>query len=813
MSVIISTHLGVHDDPKFMHYPILYGLGSYVHHKLPDSFIYVYVMLYNDSKEPCTIEHLWAENTQKIQVHQLDIPKDDFKGTVIEPKGHFLLGFSHHLLSRCLIWGGLNGVQDISFHVRCKSVGTFSAKPLQFDLDNSPKSPLEDMELIPYASFFLERAQRYTKEKEQILQDYKSLYAYADLHLTWGIKLIKDENNAPCWLLREYMPKADKLWLTTDKLKFQRWAHHAFKPVSDNDAWQGWWELRLPFEALEHGTYMELRLQAQNEQSMQRRVPAMAKWVEQDELINTQWCARHWHPQKDYAWQHEQPPRVTFPRIYEAHIGMAQDAQGFEEHQKIDPKSVGTFKEFTKHILPRIRDNGYTHVQLMGVLEHPLYKSYGYQVSSYFAPSSRFGSVHDFMQLVDTAHGYGLRIILDITHSHTLPNTEQGMARYDGSSFFFSQKSNQWGTISFDYGNEMARRFLLSNCRYWLEEFKIDGFRFDAVGNMLYNDHGHNDDFNHVGRCFYGKDGSPRADEYGQLYLALANDLIHEITPEAESIAEEFSGMPGLTSAPQKGGFGFDYRFAMGIPDFWGKFIKDESKRDMGTLWHEMTNHRPYDHTISYVECHDQCINGKDAMIWRILGNAMYDNMSIFQQSWEVSRGIALYKLMRLITLTASHYGYLNFMGAEFGHPEWLDEDGYGHRQWSLPSDPNLRYAHLAAFDKSCMTEIVNKHLPCFAAQPVFRHIHEANKTLAFERGSLLMVYNFHELDSQDNLKLFVTPGKYIEILSTDRIIFGGHGNVDAHGTEHFSEASSGVNLQSIEIYLPPMTALILLRT
>ncbi len=808
MTITISTHLGVHDDPRFMDYPMLYGLGSYISHKLPDSYGYVYVMIYNNSKESCTIKQIWAANAIKQQVQQLDIAQEQLQNVVIAPKSHFIIAFSQHLLCRCLLWGGISGKQDISFFVRFTNEEVYSSKSITFNLDQYPTSPLEDMELIPYAKFFLERSQRFVEEKNRIIQHHNSLYDYANLHEYWGIQKIKNEQGELAWVLREYMPQAKALWLTTDKLKFQRWAHHAFKPMEDNE---GWWELQLPLQALEHGTYMELCVQSPYCDKVERRVPAMARWVIQDENIKTQWCAKHWDPPKKFTWQHDIPAKHIFPRIYEAHIGMAQHAK--KDNLSLDnTKNIGSFAEFTTDVLPRIRDGGYTHVQLMGVLEHPLYKSYGYQVSSYFATASRFGTADDFKQLVDTAHGYGLRIILDIAHSHTSPNTEQGIGAYDGSSFFFSQKSNQWGTLSFDYSKEMTRRFLLSNCRYWLEEFKVDGFRFDAVGNMLYKDHGHSDDFNHVGRCFYGKDGLARADIFGQLYLALANTLIHEIRPDAESIAEEFSGMPGLTANPLKGGFDFDYRFAMGIPDFWGKFIKDESKRDMGTLWHEMTNHRPYDCTISYVECHDQCINGKNAMIWRIMGDAMYTQMSIFQQNWDISRGIALYKLMRMLTLMTAHYGYLNFMGAEFGHPEWLDEDGYGHRQWHLPSDPNLRYAHLAAFDKTCMIEIVQKHLHAFAAQAIFRHIHEENKTLAFERDNLLMIFNFHELQSQSELEIFVTPGKYIEILSTDRIIFGGHGNVDAHGTEHFSNASTGVNLQSIKLYIPPMTALIMLR-
>ncbi len=472
---------------------------------------------------------------------------------------------------------------------------------------------------------------------------------------------------------------------------------------------------------------------------------------------------------------------------------------------------VGTFSDFTKHILPRIKASGYTHVQLMGVLEHPLYKSFGYQVSSYFAPSSRFGTVYDFQELVDTAHGLGIRVIVDIPHSHACPNTEEGIAKYDGTPFFFSAKENQWGTLSFDYSQDMTRRFLLSNCRYWLEEFRIDGFRFDAVGNMLYKDHGHDDDFSHVGRCFYGKDGKERADTFGQLYLALVNTLIRHMAPHAISIAEEFSGMPGLTCAPERGGFGFDYRFAMGIPDYWENYIKDEDKRHMGPLWYEMTNHRPYDNTISYVECHDQCINGHDAMIWRIIGDAMYTGMTVFQESWNISRGIALYKLMRSITLCTAHYGYLNFMGAEFGHPEWLDEMTNGHRQWHLADDTTLRYTRLAAFDKACMFDIVEKYLDDFRCQPLFRHVHEENRTLAFERGRLLMVYNFHEVESQGHLELLVTPGKYVGILSSDEKNFGGHGNV-LPGTEHFSCAESGIETQAITVYIPPMTTLVLLR-
>ncbi len=537
-----------------------------------------------------------------------------------------------------------------------------------------------------------------------------------------------------------------------------------------------------------------------------RRVPAFAQWVEQDATIPTQWCARIWAPEKPYEFRHRRPGPLQFPRIYEAHVGMAQSS--LTHHGE----SVGTYEYFEKFVLPRIKSCGYTAVQLMGVLEHPLYRSFGYQVSSYFAPSSRYGNPDQFKSLVDAAHGLGLAVIIDITHGHACANTEQGIACYDGSDYFFSTKYNQWGTPSFDYGIEMTRRFLLSNCRYWMEEFRVDGFRFDAVGNMLYIDHGANDSFSHVGRCFYGKNGEPREDVNGELYLCLANDLVHGLDHNAITIAEEFSGMPGLTCPPAEGGLGFDYRFAMGIPDYWAKVI--EHPRDMGSLWYEMTNHRPYDRTISYVECHDQCINGDDAMIWRLLGDGMYRYMAVTTDSWNISRGLAFYRLMRLITLCAADAGYLNFMGNEFGHPEWLDAEEHAHRQWHLADQPELKYAGLAAWDKAQLCDLVEKHLDDFLQQPIFRYIHEENRILAFERGRLLFVFNCNETQAVDNLLFAVTPGKYVEILSSDEKKFAGHGNlhITRPPLEHFTIPLPDRPEQDISLYLPPMVALVLHR-
>lgn len=666
-----------------------------------------------------------------------------------------------------------------------------------------PHGPLDDPELAAYIPFFEQRNQVFAAEKERICSTFSSLAAYANLHEVLGMHKIEGPDGAPYWRLREWMPAATTLWLTTDRVQFKRWARFVFQRLNAD----GLWELLVPAADLPHGTYMELRVTSPRTLGDERRIPAFATWVEQDIYTPEQWCARVYDPPEPYHMNHGPLGKaLEFPRIYEAHVGMAQSSQG-----RSGPESWGTYQYFATTLLPRIHEAGYTAVQLMGILEHPLYKSFGYQVSNYFAPCSRFGSPDDFKRLVDAAHALDMAVILDIPHSHACPNTEQSIARYDTSPYFFADKENQWGTLSFDYSQEMTRRFLLSNCRAWMDTYCVDGFRFDAVGNMVYIDHGFGDDFSQASRCFYTADGKNRLDENGVLYLQLANTLIHEINPQAVSIAEEFSGMPGMTTSPEAAGLGFDYRFAMGIPDFWGKFVKNGSP--MGTLWYEMTNHRPYERTISYVECHDQCINGKDAMIWRLMGEEMYTEMSCLHQTWKSARALALHKLMRLITFSTASHGYLNFMGNEFGHPEWLDDKFYGQRQWHLSTISHLRYGHLAAFDQA-MLALVPKYPTDFAAPPNFLAVHEENQTLVYTRGNLLFAFNFHETQAQNHLRLYVAPGKYTELLSSDEVHFSGHANLSPlnNPTEHFSQPTSDPNVQTITLYLPPMVGLVLKR-
>lgn len=795
----ILFYIGIHNDPRIGNNQVIYGLGSYVPHSMPASLDYLYFSISNYGPKKAVLEKFFLQTDNGNIVWDLDLPDKHVRGAVIQSGEKLVIGFLRDLIVRKLRY--MDELDDTESEFTFRAVCTFSDKSRYISDEYSiskdyPSNPLHDVELALYASFFDRRIELYRREMERITYTHGSLEHYANIHHFLGMHKEGDE-----WVLREWMPAASELWLTTDALKFRRESGYDFVHTD----YDGLWELRLPLKALPHGRYIELHLRSAATGGVHvKRVPAFAVWVEQNPDIQEEWCARVWDPDEKYKFKHKNVSIKGFPRIYEAHIGIAQPRQGRTE------KSVGTYAMFTENILPVIKKAGYTAVQLMGIPEHPLYKSFGYQVTNYFAPSSRFGTPDDFKKLVDAAHGMGLGVILDITHSHSAPNTEQGIAEYDTSHYFFSDKDNQWGTRSFDYSSEIARRFLVSNCRYWLEEYRVDGFRFDAVGNMIYTDHGFGDDFSSVSKCFYKADGSPRIDETGVLYLSIVNALIHEISPNAVTIAEEFSGMPGMTSPQEDGGLGFDFRFAMGIPDFWGKFIKEG--RTIGSMWYEMNNRRLYEQTISYVASHDQSINGHDAMIWRLIGDDMYENMSVFKDNWKTARGLALYKLMRLLTLSTSSHGYMSFMGDEFGHPEWIDAESYGHRQWDLAECEHTKYALLAAFDRDSM-ELADNNIDEFRLDPRLRYLNEDERILAFERGGLLFVFNFHELNAAEKLELWVKPGKYTEIMSSDSLKYAGKGNLETGepAVEHFSRPGEGL-LQKITVYVPPMVALVMNR-
>ncbi|RYZ64632.1 MAG: 1,4-alpha-glucan-branching enzyme, partial [Proteobacteria bacterium] len=466
----------------------------------------------------------------------------------------------------------------------------------------------------------------------------------------------------------------------------------------------GVWSLFLPDEwfadRFVHGSKLKVHVVAKGGTAMDR-IPAYARRVVQ-EKHSPGFVAEYWQPQTPYRWHHAPPPRPEAPRVYEAHVGMSSE-EG----------KVSTYAEFTANVLPRIRDGGYNTVQLMAVQEHPYYGSFGYHVSNFFAVSSRFGTPDDLKALIDTAHGMGIRVVMDLVHSHAVKNTQEGLNRFDGTDYQYFHSGPRglhaaWDSLCFDYSKYEVQRFLLSNVRFWLEEFRFDGFRFDGVTSMIYHDHG-------LGRAFssYDQYFDGNADRDAVAYLQMANEVAHGVNPEATTIAEDVSGMAGMARPVREGGLGFDFRLAMGVPDFWIKTLKE--KRDeqwpLAGIWHTLLNRRRSERHIGYAESHDQSLVGDKTLAFWLMDKDMYFHMSKLEQNLNVSRGVALHKMIRLLTFSLAGEGYLNFIGNEFGHPEWVDfpreGNGYSYqharRQWSLADDDLLLYKGLGLFDRAMM--------------------------------------------------------------------------------------------------------------
>ena len=654
----------------------------------------------------------------------------------------------------------------------------------------------QDPMLQPYQEIFDRRQAFIDRRRTEVLGNHASLLDLADWHRHYGLHRLPSGN----WLFREWLPYATGAVLLGEFNDWNASSWFELHPVEGTEDW----EIELPGPMLHHGQKYQLFVEWPGGSGW--RLPSAVQCVDRERQENghTLFNARVWDPEQPFQWRHDHYPRPRIPFIYEAHPGCAQQ----------EPK-VGTFREFRENILPRIANAGYNCLQLMAVMEHPYYGSFGYHVSSFFAASSRFGTPDELKSLIDTAHGMGLRVIMDLVHSHAVKNELEGLGCLCGhqEQFFHAGPRGEhpaWNSYCFDYSKPQVCRFLLSNCRFWLEEFHLDGFRFDGVTSMLYFDHG-------LGHAFTSYDDyfDANVDWDSIAYLALANELCHSLGKPVWTIAEDVSGMPGLALPIQQGGVGFDYRLAMGITDYWFKLLdRIDECWNVGELWHELNNRRHEEQTISYVECHDQAIVGGQTFLYRCLGNTMYDAMDLQQDNFIVARGIALHKLARLATAATAGGGYLNFMGNEFGHPEWIDlpRDGNGwsldhaRRRWDLRDNPALRYHHLARFDRDVVL-LLRRH-PNFFRQPArLLWINEEMHAFAFERDGLLFLCNFHPTRSYADLTIPAPRREYRLLLDSDAPEYSGHGRVEPG--QHYFASGEGPE-QAIQVYLPTRTALIL---
>jgi len=659
----------------------------------------------------------------------------------------------------------------------------------------TPEIVKNDPYLQPYEADFKRWEDKLRVKKAELL-DGKSLIDFASGHLYFG--LFKNKSG---WIIRDWAPNATSLFLIGTFNNWQEQTEFGFVNIGN-----GCWELHLAANILSHGDLYAFSISWNGGSG--KRIPAWTRRVVQDPdtlIFN----AQVWNPPVDYKWEKPGFTRdYEAPIIYEAHIGMSGE----------EPR-VHSFEEFRTDILQKIKEGGYNTIQLMAIPEHPYYGSFGYHVSSFFAASSRFGTPEELKHLIDDAHGMGISVIMDIVHSHAVKNVVEGLGSYDGTRYQFFHEGPRgehpaWDSYCFNYNKNEVLHFLLSNIRFWLEEYKFDGYRFDGVTSMLYFDHG-------LGMAFtsYADYFTPNIDDDAIIYFKLANQLIHDLNPHALSIAEDVSGLPGLAAPLAAGGLGFDYRMSMGVPDNWIKLIKDQKDEEwnVGQIYHELTSHRADEKVVSYAESHDQAMVGDKTIIFRLIDKEMYFSMRKDQPNLAVDRGIALHKMIRLATISCAGGAYLNFMGNEFGHPEWIDfpREGngwsYNHarRIWSIAENPELRFHWLLDFDRDMINMVKNEKL---LDEPYIQWItdNQADQVLAFRRKDLLFIFNFNPYKSFEGYGIQIEPSKYRIILQTDAHAYGGFNRIDDRMT-YYSIPEAGLgSTHYLKIYLPARTAIVL---
>lgn len=668
--------------------------------------------------------------------------------------------------------------------------------------DQRPMIVVDDPWLEPYEGDIRARMERFEQAKTHIEQAAGSLKEFAGAYQYLGFNYDKTLKG---WWYREWAPGAHLLCLIGDFNVWNRESHPMKK--KENGVWEIFLSDKEYKDKLVHESLVKVHVHGHN--GSHDRIPAYIRRAVQDDHTKV-FSGQHWAPEHDFKWEDKSFTSIKakeMPLIYEAHIGMAQEREG-----------VGTYKEFETQVLPRIHKLGYNTIQLMAIAEHPYYGSFGYHVSNYFAPSSRFGTPEELKSLINSAHKLGIAVIMDIVHSHSVKNILEGLNCFDGTDHHYFHPGGlgyheQWDSMLFQYGKWEVKQFLLSNLRYWIEEFHFDGFRFDGVTSMLYFHHG-NEAFDHYDKYF-----RHMVEWDAVTYLTLANALIHELRPDGLSIAEDMSGMPGGCRLPEHGGLGFDYRLGMGIPDYWIKILKHQRDEewDIHQIFHTLTNRRWKEKTIAYAESHDQALVGDKTIAFWLMDKEMYWHMQEDDDHIVIERGIALHKILRLLTLTLGGEGYMNFIGNEFGHPEWIDfpreGNGWSHkyarRQWSLVDHEKLKYKFLNNFDRD-MIQWVRKSqlLHSWGAQQL--NMDRENKVMIFERKGYVFIFNLSTHASIFDYRFRVyQKGVYKIVLNSDARIYGGFGRIDTSieytsfpiGEDHF-----------LSLYLTHRTALVLER-
>ena len=660
----------------------------------------------------------------------------------------------------------------------------------------------------PFEINIKKRVLEYKKILNEIIKNEKSLENFSKSYEFMGISLLPNGDIK----YREYAPGAKGISIFGE---FNNWNKEQYWAQKDKF---GYWEVIVPNEngapKIQHGQIVKINVVLEDGNWMERN-PIWSHYLIQNKenmiLENI-----FWNPEIKYKWKYPEKhmKKPNSLRIYEVHIGLSS----------FDPK-INTYKEFAEDILPRVKKMGYTAIQFMAIMEHADYASFGYHVNYLFAISSRFGTPEEFMYLIDKCHENGLYVIMDIIHSHASSNVNDGFNYWDGTDHLYFHggdlgKHVQWDSKLYNYSSYETLRLLLSNCSYYINEYRIDGFRFDCVTSMLYTHHGIDYTFTGNYQEYFGE----YFNEESAVYLMLANILIHKLNPEALTIAEDFSGMPGLCRPVNEGGYGFDYKMHMKICDKWKNFLMDikDEEWNIGNILYTLTNRRYNENHISYAESHDQSFIGNYSLSSLLLSSERFWNMS--KKSPEtivIDRGICLFKMIRLLTFALGGEGSLNFMGNEFACPDSLDfpkkenRFSYSHcrRRWDLCDNEELRYQFLYKWEV-----IMNKLEEIFnfirSKDQYISTKHEEDKVIVFEKGDLLFVFNFHPIKSFEGYQIGTKWGsKHKIILDSDEERFMGKGRLKYGHENMFLSTKKQFNNRpyNMKVYIPSRTCMVLI--
>lgn len=680
-----------------------------------------------------------------------------------------------------------------------------SSSSLKPSLENLFKS---DGYLRTHENEIRRRFNEFNSKLTEIQNNHGGLEKFTRSYNEYGFHVLSDNSVR----ILEWAPGAQGMFLTGD---FNNWnrTSHPFKKLD-----YGKWQLDIPVNSdgscpLAHQSKVKLVILTRDNRMVDRICPWATYVVQPSD--STVYDHVFWNPPRElkYQFKNKKPPAPDNLKIYEAHVGISSPEY-----------KVASYTYFKDNLVPRIKKQGYNAIQLMAVMEHAYYASFGYQVTSFFAASSRYGTPEELKELIDHCHQNGIYVLLDLIHSHACKNVDDGLNQFDGTDGCFFHEGGRgfhslWDSRLFDYTQWEVLRFLLSNCLWWLDEYQFDGFRFDGVTSMLYHTHGIGHGFSGDYNEYFGLN----TDTESFNYLQLANYAIHKLHPNAVTVAEDVSGMPALCRPVIEGGGGFDYRLGMAIPDMWIKLLKEfkDDEWNIGNIVHTLTNRRWQEKTIAYAESHDQALVGDKTIAFWLMDKEMYDFMSVLSPMTPIiERGIAMHKMIRLLTHGLGGEAWLNFEGNEFGHPEWLDfpRQGnnssyhYARRQFNLVDDELLRYKFLNNFDRAMNTlEDKYRWLDVFDSGYVSWK-HEADKVIAFERGKCVFVFNFNPTQSFTDYRIGTNePGKYKVVLDSDDAEFGGQSRID-HNVEHFTQDGFAGRAHSIQVYIPSRVCIVLAK-